>query len=154
LWVRGQVILMLSVGLGMYGGMKILEYIFGVQYAATIGLLAGFMELFPYIGVLVTGILACLIAINISWMALIGVFILIVLVQFLEGNVLVPIVMEKATGLPSVVVMLALTVAGVVGNAFGGPALAIICMILAIPVTASVSIFIEEYIKREDQEKS
>ncbi|MCF7917814.1 AI-2E family transporter [Candidatus Gracilibacteria bacterium] len=147
-WFRGQVILMVSVGLFMYLGMKVFEYIFGMQYAATIGLLAGVMELFPYIGVIITGILAGLIAVNISWILLLVVIIWIFITQFLEGNFLVPVVMEKATGLSSVVVMLALSIGGVLGNAIGGVALAILGMILSIPIAASIGIFVEEVVQK------
>jgi predicted PurR-regulated permease PerM len=148
-WFRGQVILMVSVGVFMYGGMKIFEYIFGMKYAATIGLLAGMMELFPYVGVIITGILAGLVAVNISWVLLIAVLIWIAITQFLEGNFLVPIVMEKATGLSSVVVMLALSVGGVLGNVIGGVPLAILGMILSIPIAASIGIFVEEIVAKK-----
>ncbi len=147
-WFRGQIILMLSVGLFMYIGMKILEIFFGMKYAATIGKMAGFMELFPYIGVLVAGAFVILIAMNISGYLVILSLAWIALTQFLEGNVLVPIVMEKVTGLSSVVVILALAIGGILGNAFGGVALSILGMILAIPVAASVAIFVEEYANR------
>lgn len=148
-WFRGQVILMVSVGLFMYLGMKIFEHAFGMKYAATIGLLAGVMELFPYIGVLITGVLAGLIAVNISWILLAAVLIWMAITQFLEGNFLVPIVMEKATGLSSVVVMLALSIGGVLGNAIGGVPLAILGMILSIPVAASIGIFVEEIVAKK-----
>ena len=153
LWVRGQAILMLSVGLFMYLGMKIFEYFFGMQYALTIALVAGFMELFPYIGVFTVGVLACLVAINISWILALAVLGWICLTQFLEGNLLVPVVMEKVTGLPSVAVILAMATAGMVGKAFGGVPFMIVCMILAVPVTASIAIFVEEYMNRSEPKK-
>ncbi|MCF7812382.1 AI-2E family transporter [Candidatus Gracilibacteria bacterium] len=148
-WFRGQVILMVSVGLFMYVGMKIFEFAFDMKYAATIGLLAGFMELFPYIGVILTGILASLIAVNISWVLLLFVIGWIALTQFLEGNFLVPIVMEKATGLSSVVVILAISIGGVLGNEIGGVPLAILGMILSIPLAASLGIFVDEVVKKK-----
>lgn len=149
-WFRGQFILMIAVGLFMYIGMKIFEYTLGMEYAATIGLLAAFMELFPYIGVFTTGIFAILIAYNISWTLVIAVLLWIALTQFLEGNFLVPIVMEKVTGLSSVVVMLALAIGGILGNAAGGIALSILGMIFAVPIAASIAIFLEEYVKKKN----
>ncbi len=148
-WFRGQIILMLSIGISMYIGMKILEYFFGMPYAITIGLLAGIMELFPYVGLMVTYVLAGLIALNISWILFFIVIGWIALIQFLEGNLLVPIVMERVTGLPSVVVILSLAIGGTVGNAFGGVPLAIVGMIMSIPVAASIGIFVGEYTKRK-----
>jgi len=148
-WFRGQIILMISIGLAMYVGMKIFEHFFGMPYAATVGLLAGIMELFPYIGVLITAILTGLIALNVSWLLMFLVIAWMILIQFLEGNLLVPLVMEKVTGLPSVVVILALAVGGVLGNAAGGVPLSILGMILSIPIVASVGIFVDEYAKRK-----
>ncbi len=148
-WFKGQFILMISVGLAMYIGMKVFEVTLGMKYAATIGILSAFMELFPYIGVFITGIFTLLIAYNISWTLVIVVLIWIAFIQFLEGNVLVPIVMEKVTGLSSVIVMIALAIGGTLGYAAGGIALSILGMIFSIPVTASIAIFIEEYIHKK-----
>jgi len=148
-WFKGQFILMVCMGTFMYVGMKIFEYFFGMKYAFTIGLLAGVMELFPYIGVFLTGLLCLVVAINISWVLAIAVLIWIGLAQFLEGNFLVPVVMEKVVGLSSVVVMLAVSTGGILGAAFGGVPLAILCMIFAVPVSASIAIFVEEYVKRD-----
>jgi len=148
-WFKGQFILMVCMGTFMYVGMKIFEYFFGMKYAFTIGLLAAVMELFPYIGVFITGLLCIVVAINVSWVLAVAVLIWIGLAQFLEGNFLVPVVMEKVVGLSSVVVMLAVSTGGILGAAFGGVPLAILFMIFAVPVSASVAIFVEEYIKRE-----
>ncbi|MDH3324540.1 MAG: AI-2E family transporter [Candidatus Peregrinibacteria bacterium] len=152
-WFRGQVILMIAMGLFMYAGMKGLELIFdpGMKYSATLGLLAAFMELFPYIGPLVTGLLAVLIAVNISWVLVVAVLVWMAIAQFLEGNFLIPIVMEKAVGLSSVVVMLALAIGGILGYGIGGVALSILGMILAVPIAASIAIFVEEYANRDEK---
>lgn len=148
-WFKAQFILMVCMGSFMYVGMKFFEYFFGMKYAFTIGLLAGVMELFPYIGVLLTGLLCLVVAVNISWVLAFAVLIWIGIAQFLEGNFLVPVVMEKVVGLSSVVVMLAVSIGGILGAAFGGVPLAILGMIFAVPVSASVAIFVEEYVKRE-----
>lgn len=148
-WFRGQFILMIAVGAFMFIGMKIFEYTLGMQYAGAIALLAGFMEVFPYIGVFITGFFTVLIAYNVSWTLVVAVLIWMALTQFLEGNFLVPVVMEKVTGLSSVTVMLALSIGGILGNAAGGIPLAILGMIFAVPVAASIAIFLEQYMHRE-----
>ncbi len=151
-WFKAQVILMIVMGAFMFAGMKFLEWTLGMKYAATLGLLAGFMELFPYIGVLATGILAGLIALNISWVLLFAVIVWIAIAQFLEGNFLVPYVMERVVGLSSVATLLALAIGGILGNAIGGVPLSILGMILSVPIAASISIFVDEYVKREELE--
>lgn len=149
-WFKGQFILMVCMGTFMYFGMKIFESVFGMKYAFTIGLLAAVMELFPYIGVFLTGLLCVVVAINVSPMLVVAVLVWIGLAQFLEGNFLVPVVMQKVVGLSSVVVMLAVATGGILGAAFGGVPLAILGMIFAVPVSASVAIFVEEYVKRSE----
>ncbi len=149
-WFKGLLILMVSMGTFMYIGMKVFEIFFGMKYAATIALLAAFAELFPYIGPLITGVLAVLIAINISWILVFIVLTWIIIAQFLEGNLLVPIVMEKAVGMSSFAVMIALAIGGILGNAVGGVPMAIVGMILSIPVGASVSFFVREYVGKRD----
>jgi len=152
-WLKGQGILMISMGLFMYFGMKILEIFWGMKYAATIGLVAGFMELFPYIGVLITGVLAILIAINISLVLVVLITIWIAVAQFLEGNFLVPIIMEKVVGLSSVVTIIAISVGGILGGSLGGVPMAILGMIFSIPIAASIAIFVEEYVRRDELHK-
>ena len=147
-WFRGQLILMFSLGAFMYVGMKIFEITLDMKYAFTIALVTAVMSLFPYIGVFITGLLCVLIAINISWVLVIAVLVWIGISQVLEGNFLSPIIMEKTTGLSPVVVLLALSGAAVLGSALGGIGLAIMAMIFAVPVSASIAIFVDEYLHR------
>ena len=148
-WFRGQLLLMIIMGLFMYTGMKVLEYFFGMQYAATIGIFSAFMELLPYIGVWLMGLLAGLIALNISWAALLAVLIWISITQVIENNFLVPMIMEKVVGLSSVVVLLVLMVGGALGFASGGVAMAILGMIFSVPVAASIAIFVQDYVDKK-----
>lgn len=144
-WFRGQFILMLIVGTAMYVGMKIFQFAFGMKYAATIGIFAGLVELFPYVGVLLSTTLASVIAINISPSALIAVLIWMLTVQFIEGNFLVPLVMEKAIGLSSTVVLIVITIGATLGYATGGFALGLLGMIFSVPIAACISIFVDDY---------
>ena len=149
-WIRAQIILMISVAVFMYVGMKIFEVTLGMKYSATIALIAGFMELFPYLGVTTTGLVVISVAMNVSWtMVLVGL-VWIALTQFLEGNFLVPLVMEKVVGLSSVATILALAAGGTLGFAMGGVPMLILGMILSVPITATVSIFIQEYASRDN----
>ena len=143
-WFRGQFILMISVGTFVYLGMLILGWTLGMEYATTIGILAGFAELLPYVGPFITYILVGLISINISLSAFVFGMIFIFITQVLEGNLLLPIVMKKAVSLPSLIVLLALAAGGVLGYSLGGIALSIVVMIFSVPITASIAIFIEE----------
>ena len=149
-WFEAQAILMLSIGVAMFIGLLIFHYIYGFQHIGTLALFAGFMELFPYIGVLLTGVLCVLVALPLGLPAVIAVIIWIVIVQFLEGNILVPIVMQRVVGLSAIVTILSLIIGASLGTALGGFALSIIFMILSIPIAAIISIFLEEYVSLKD----
>lgn len=58
-WIRGQIYLCFIIGIGCY----IVLLIVGVKYATTLALLAGIMELIPYIGVLISMLAAGLVAV-------------------------------------------------------------------------------------------
>jgi predicted PurR-regulated permease PerM len=143
-WFRGQFILMILVGLFVYIGILILGWTVGMEYAATIGILAGFAEILPYIGPLATYILVGLISINISWVTFVFGMGFVAVVQMLEGNILVPLVMKKAVGLPSIITLLALAAGGILGYSAGGIAMSIVGMVFSVPIAASIAIFIEE----------
>jgi len=146
-WFEAQIILMASVGLGMFIGLLILKEIFGMPNIGILALFAGFMELFPYIGIILTGAICTLIAASISWGAVLGVIILIGIVQQLEGSILVPLVMEKVVGLSAIVTILSLAAGAILGNALGGVGLSIVFMILSVPVATAVSLFVKDYMQ-------
>jgi predicted PurR-regulated permease PerM len=135
---------MILVGLFVYIGILILGWTVGMEYAATIGILAGFAEILPYIGPLATYFLVGLISINISWVTFVFGMGFVAVVQMLEGNILVPLVMKKAVGLPSIITLLALAAGGILGYSAGGIAMSIVGMVFSVPIAASIAIFIEE----------
>lgn len=121
-WVRGQLFLMLAVGTFTYVGLIIL----GVDIALPLAVLAGLLEIVPNIGPTISAIPAILVALTISPLTALATLALYILVQQLENNLLVPKVMEKATGVNPLVSILAL----MVGFRLAGPAGAV----LAIPL--------------------
>lgn len=137
-WLRGQIVLMIIVGILDGAGLAIL----GIPFALTLGILAGFLEIIPLVGPLLAGLAAVLVSLAggvVLWKILIvvGIFIL---VQQLEGHILVPRVMQKAIGLSPVAIILAVLIgAKLLGT--GGA-------ILAIPVAAILLVFSQEYIEK------
>lgn len=142
-WFRGQFILMIIVGLFVYIWMSVLHFTLGFEYAITVALLAAFAELLPYVGPFITYILVGLIGIEISGSAFIIGLLCVGMTQFLEGNFLVPIVMKRAVGISSVVVILALLIGGSLGYAVGGIGTAIVAMIFSIPIAATIGMFLD-----------
>jgi len=140
-WLRGQLLLMLAVGVATYIGLLIL----GMDYAFTLAIFAGLTEVIPIVGPLIAWIAAIPIAANHSGAMILWVTILYFVIQRLENNLLVPVIMNKATGLNPIVVLFAV----MVGFKFAG----IIGVIISIPVTAVLAIFLTDMIKKHNSKK-
>jgi len=120
-WVRGELFLMFIIGLMTYIGLLIL----GIPYALPLAVLAGMLELVPNLGPVIAAIPAVFIGFTVSPFAGIGALVLSILVQQLENNLIVPRVMESATGLKPLVTILVLltgyTLGGIGGAVLGIP---------------------------------
>lgn len=135
-WLRGQIILSLTMGIITGLGFAIM----GVEYAATLGMLAAIAEFLPMIGPTITFIASALIASNQSLWLVLGVAIWCLLMQVLEGNVLIPVIMRRAVGLSPIIIIGAM----LVGYQFLG----ILGIVIALPVATVISIFIEDYTRK------
>ncbi len=131
-WLRGQLVLGVVIGLAVYVGLTIL----GVPYALVLGLIAGLLEIIPYAGPMLAAIPTLIIAFSVSPLKGVMVIILIVAIQQIENNVLVPKIMQKATGLNPIVSIVAL----LIGIKLGG----IVGAVLAIPVATVIAVATEE----------
>lgn len=132
MWVLGQFILSLTIfGLTLTGLL-----ILGVPNALFLALLAGALEIIPYIGPFLSAVPAILIAFIISPALAVGVGIMYLVIQKTEGYVLVPKIMEKTVGVSPLVVLVALLVglklAGVLG------------LLLAVPVVSAIMVVVRE----------
>ena len=115
-----------------YIGLRLL----GVQGALVLAILGGFTEFIPYLGPILGGIPAVLVALSQSPTLAFITLILYVAVQQAENHILVPKVMQKAVGLNPVLSIVALLVGG---KLFGIPG-----AILAIPVATACSVAVKE----------
>lgn len=128
-WLRGQLVLCFIVFILSYLGMSIL----GVDYALTLALFAGLMEAVPMVGAYLGAIPAVAFAFITGsvWKA-VAVAVLFLVIQQLEGNIIVPQVMKKAVGVHPMIVLLAAMV--------GGTLLGFVGVLIAVPVTAALSV--------------
>lgn len=129
-WVRGTLILMLSVGILSGLGYSLI----GLPYAVALGVIAGLLEVIPNIGPTITAIFAIVVGLSISPTHGLAAFIVSLLVQQLENNLLVPKVMQKSTGLHPIVTIVSL----LIGFRLGGAALAVI----SLPITLSLQVIV------------
>lgn len=132
-WLRGQLKLMLTIAILTYIVLTLL----GVEYALTLALIAGITELLPVIGPIIAMIPALLIGLNESLMFAFWIFVAYIVIQQLEGNLLVPLVMNKAVGLSPLTIVVAM----LIGYQFMG----IIGIIISVPLATALSIFIKDY---------
>lgn len=107
-WVRGQLSLMFIVGLGSFVGLTLL----GIDYALSLAVIAGLLEIVPMIGPIVSFIPAVLVASAGSPLSVALVAALYVLIQQVESNFVIPKVMEKVVGFSPIVTLLAIMIGG------------------------------------------
>jgi predicted PurR-regulated permease PerM len=109
------------------------------KYALTLALLMGIGELIPYVGPLIFLIFSLPIAFAISLITVLKLVIFYAVIQFAEGNILVPAVMNKIIGLSPIIVILVLLI--------GWHFLGIIGVIISVPITTAVAMFVRDYVK-------
>jgi predicted PurR-regulated permease PerM len=131
LWVRGQLTLMLAIGLATLVAYTIL----GVPSALLLAFFAALCEAIPIVGPALGAIPAVLVAATVSPQLALVVIGVCILLQFLEGNVLVPIVMKNTIGLSPFVVLVTLLLGAAVAGIVGA--------FLAVPIAASVEVILE-----------
>jgi predicted PurR-regulated permease PerM len=135
-FLRGQVLLGLIVGVMT----AVLMSIVGLDFPVAVGVIAGFMELVPMFGPIITGVFATLIAlfqpVN-PWgltplaftLLVIGIFFLI---QQVENVILVPRIMGESLNIHPLVVLIAVLAGGILAGFVG--------VLLAAPVAATLRV--------------
>ncbi len=131
-WIHGQMLLFIFMGGLTWAFFAMLN----IEYAVTIGFIAGVAEFVPYFGPIVTFLIGMPLALAESWESAFAVLIFLGAMQFIEGNILVPLIMEKSVGVTGVVTILSLLV--------GYALLGIHGAIIAIPIVAIIGIFIDD----------
>ena len=124
--MRGQLILMLIIGIVSYIGLIFL----GVEFAVPLAFLAGLLEVIPTIGPTLSAVPAVIIASGTSPVLALATAALYFVIQQLENQLIVPRVMSKAVGLSPLVVIFALMVgfkiAGIAGAVLSVPAVLLV----------------------------
>ena len=137
LWVRGQLILMGTMGVAT----GIAYTLLGLPGALLLALIAALAEAIPIIGPLLGAIPAVLVAATVSPQLAVVVAGVYVVIQLVEGSVLVPMVMRNTIGLSPLLVLLSLLVGAAVGGLVGA--------FLAVPIVASIEIVLARLQARE-----
>lgn len=137
MWVRGQLILMSTIGVAT----GILYTVLGLPGALLLALIAALTEAIPIVGPLLGAIPAVLVAATVSPELAVVVAVVYLVLQLVEGSVLVPMVMRNTVGISPLLVLLSLLIGGTVGGIVGA--------FLAVPIAASVEIVLARLQARE-----
>lgn len=137
-WFQGQMILCLSIGLITFIALEIL----GMPYSVTLAIFAGFTEFIPYAGPIIGAVPAVFIGLTqfgpLWSLVIVAVYYVI---QLCENNLLVPLVMKHAVGLSPIAIIFGM----LVGVSFPGTLHPVLGIILAVPATAIITIFIQDF---------
>lgn len=137
-WLRGQLALMGSIFVLIYGALLIL----GIPYALVLALFAGLLEIIPFVGPMVSAVPAILLAFAVSPLHALLTAVVYLIIQQVEGNILVPKIMQKVAGVNPIVSVLAVLIGWRVGGMVGA--------VLSIPIAMVCSLFITEIFHRND----
>jgi predicted PurR-regulated permease PerM len=112
-------------------------YVIGVEYAIVLGLITGILNLIPYIGILFAGFLTIIASLTGSadLSIVVGIIVVNVIVQFIDNNLLVPLVVSSKVKINAI--------STIVGILIGGALAGISGMFLAIPIIAILKVIFD-----------
>lgn len=138
-FVRGQLLLCLSISVFSLVAFGLI----GVPNAVLVAVLAGVFEAIPYVGPILTAVLAVVLTLAQSPEKIIWVLVACVVIQQSENALLVPRIMGHTVGVNAVVTLLAIT-------AFGS-LLGIAGAVMAIPLAVVLQVLFERLLQSAQQ---
>ncbi len=130
-FVRGQLLVAVIVGMASSLGMWLID----LPFWLLIGIIAGFLNLIPFMGPVVGGALAVLVALlNGSVSQAIWAVLIMIAIQQVDNHVITPLVQRTRVNLSPLVIVLALIIGGTVAGLLG--------VLVAVPATAAIRIIV------------
>lgn len=128
-YVRGELLVALSVMVMFYVGYRII----GLEYALVLSISAGFLNLIPYLGSMLSAIPAMIIGAFVSPFKLLQVILVLIIEQFIEGRFISPQILGNSLNIHPIIILFILLVSGsmfgFVGLVFGVPGFAVLRVI-------------------------
>jgi predicted PurR-regulated permease PerM len=137
-WLVGQFCSMAAIGVLVYIGLLIL----GVPLAFVLALFAALMGFIPYLGPILGAIPMLAVAGGQGMDQFISVFILYVVVQAVESNLLTPMIQSRAVHMPPAIV--------IASQLFMGALFGILGLALATPMVAAASVPLSHYFPKRN----
>ena len=119
--------------------------IFKLPYAATISVLVGVTALIPIFGAFIGCIIGTFLIFMVSPIKALTFIIFFLILQQIEGNFIYPKVVGGKIGLPSIWVLVAVTIGGSFGGVFG--------MLLGVPAVSIVYSLLRIFINSKHAKK-
>jgi predicted PurR-regulated permease PerM len=138
LWFGIRILGCLLVGVLTFIALKI----FKIDYAFSLSLLTGFLDIIPILGPIFAGVLICGLALLNSLTKAIFVLVSFILIQQIEANVFIPLLTKRFIELSPFLILLSLLIGGKLFGFWGA--------ILGIPLIAIIFEFSKEFLKREN----
>jgi predicted PurR-regulated permease PerM len=133
-WVRGQLLVMLALGV-MAG---IAYTVLGLPNPVLLGVLAGVAEMIPLVGPFLAFLPALLVAVAVDPTKVLFLVPIAIVIQQIEGNLLIPRIMSHAVGVSPLTVILGILIGSIVYGPLGA--------FLAVPIAAAVQVILEEIV--------
>jgi predicted PurR-regulated permease PerM len=137
LWLLGQLIQMLLIGLMS----AFATWLIGLPSPLALGFIAGLLEFIPYLGPILAGIPAVLVAATKDLNAVIWTLVAYIVIHQTEGNLLAPIIQRRMVSIPPAVILLGIVVVNFV---FGT-----VAMIFATPIVVVAFVMIKKLYVRD-----
>ena len=131
-YMLGSVLNATIAGLSTY----IWAMVWGIEYAAALGVMVAIMDMIPVIGSTIGGAIVTLVALSISLPVAGATLAFYIAFRLFEDYVLLPRVMRQAVDVPPLVTVVALLI--------GGTLLGIIGALISIPVAAALKLVMQE----------
>ena len=121
-------------------------FVLGIPYAGPIGALTAITAFVPIVGAFISGFIGAVLIVAVDPIKAIIFLIYIVVLQQVEGNLIYPHVVGKNIGLPSIWVLVAITI--------GGSLFGIMGMIVGLPVVSIIYAIVSENTNKKLKEKN
>jgi predicted PurR-regulated permease PerM len=145
-WLRGVGIDMLVSGVLLYIGLTII----GLDFALVFAVLSALLVVIPYFGSVLGGIPPILIALADSPGKALLTLVVYLVVQQIEGNVILPVVMSRYVSLHPAMIVIGVVVVGQVVGFLG--------LFVAVPIISAIVILIRalwiDPLRREDERRA
>lgn len=144
-YIRGQLLVCVIIGTLS----ALILWFLKVKYSLLLGVFIGITNIIPYFGPIIGAVPAVMVAAASGMKQVIWVAVIVFGLQFLEGNILSPLIVGKSLHMHPLLIMLSLFIGGEVGGIFG--------LVVSVPILAISKVAIlhakEHFIKERKKEE-